>query len=170
MRILSLTQPWATLVAIGAKTIETRSWSPNYRGPLAIHAAKSLAPLGGRRGLHELLSRRVFGEALLAGGVRWEDQLPFGAIVAVCKIDGYAPTGHGVAAGDTVSYIDAAGRAAERVVGEQEHAFGDYSAGRWLWMLADVKWLSTPLPHKGGQGLRWVGDLMQLAIEDRVQP
>ena len=40
MKVLTLTQPWATLVAIGAKRIETRSWSTKYRGPLAIHAAK----------------------------------------------------------------------------------------------------------------------------------
>jgi hypothetical protein len=40
MKALTLTQPWATLVAIGAKTIETRSWPTSYRGPLAIHAAK----------------------------------------------------------------------------------------------------------------------------------
>ncbi len=40
MKALTLTQPWATLVAIGAKCIETRSWRTSYRGPLAIHAAK----------------------------------------------------------------------------------------------------------------------------------
>ncbi|MFL5577327.1 MAG: ASCH domain-containing protein [Gemmatimonadaceae bacterium] len=40
MKALTLTQPWATLVAIGAKTIETRSWPTHYRGEVAIHAAK----------------------------------------------------------------------------------------------------------------------------------
>lgn len=35
---LTLTQPWATLVAIGVKCIETRSWQKAYRGPLLIHA------------------------------------------------------------------------------------------------------------------------------------
>lgn len=39
MRILTLTQPWASLIAIGAKTLETRSWRTGYRGPLAIHYA-----------------------------------------------------------------------------------------------------------------------------------
>lgn len=38
MKAITLMQPWATLVAIGAKRLETRSWSTNYRGPLAIHA------------------------------------------------------------------------------------------------------------------------------------
>lgn len=40
MKALTLWQPWASLVALGIKTIETRSWSTQYRGPLAIHAAK----------------------------------------------------------------------------------------------------------------------------------
>ena len=42
MKAITLTQPWATLVAIGAKRIETRSWRTFYRGPLAIHAGKTL--------------------------------------------------------------------------------------------------------------------------------
>lgn len=41
MRALTIRQPWATLIARGAKTIETRSWSTKYRGPLAIHAGQS---------------------------------------------------------------------------------------------------------------------------------
>ena len=32
VKALSLTQPWATLVAMGAKRIETRSWATSYRG------------------------------------------------------------------------------------------------------------------------------------------
>jgi len=38
---LTLTQPWATLGAIGAKKIETRGWRHSLSGTLAIHAAKS---------------------------------------------------------------------------------------------------------------------------------
>lgn len=40
MKALTLWQPWASLVALGVKTIETRSWSTSHRGPLAIHASK----------------------------------------------------------------------------------------------------------------------------------
>jgi activating signal cointegrator 1 len=40
MKALSLTQPWATLVAIGAKCIETRTWHTFYTGTVAIHASK----------------------------------------------------------------------------------------------------------------------------------
>src|SRR5690348_15807140 len=40
MKGLPLRQPWAQLMAIGAKTIETRSWATGYRGLVAIHAAQ----------------------------------------------------------------------------------------------------------------------------------
>lgn len=38
MKALTLHQPWASLVALGVKTVETRGWATSYRGPLAIHA------------------------------------------------------------------------------------------------------------------------------------
>lgn len=44
VKALTLWQPWASLVALGVKTIETRSWSTKYRGPLAIHAAVRKPP------------------------------------------------------------------------------------------------------------------------------
>ena len=40
MKAISLWQPWATLIAVGAKRLETRSWESRYQGELAIHAAK----------------------------------------------------------------------------------------------------------------------------------
>ena len=48
MKAISLWNPWAALIRCGAKTIETRSWSTQYRGQLAIHAAKKRL----RRGAH----------------------------------------------------------------------------------------------------------------------
>lgn len=41
MRALSVRQPWAHLIATGRKTIEVRTWSVSYRGPLAIVSSKS---------------------------------------------------------------------------------------------------------------------------------
>ena len=38
MRVITLKQPWATLVAMGIKNIEFRSWKTNYRGKILIHA------------------------------------------------------------------------------------------------------------------------------------
>lgn len=42
MKALSLKQPWANLIALGWKTIETRTWRTNYRGPLLICASKTI--------------------------------------------------------------------------------------------------------------------------------
>lgn len=36
MPALSVKQPWASMIASGEKTIETRTWWTPYRGPLAI--------------------------------------------------------------------------------------------------------------------------------------
>ena len=50
MKALSLRQPWASLIADGRKTIETRTWRTRYRGPLAIHASAHPCgdlPIGG---------------------------------------------------------------------------------------------------------------------------
>ena len=38
MKALSVRQPWASLIASGRKTIELRSWSPRYRGPVLVLA------------------------------------------------------------------------------------------------------------------------------------
>ena len=40
MKAITIWQPWAFLLAMGAKQYETRSWETAYRGPIAIHAAK----------------------------------------------------------------------------------------------------------------------------------
>lgn len=41
-KALSLWQPHAQAIALGIKPFETRGWSTDYRGPLAIHAAKKV--------------------------------------------------------------------------------------------------------------------------------
>ena len=40
MRAITIWQPYASLVEIGLKQYETRSWKTNYRGPLLIHSGK----------------------------------------------------------------------------------------------------------------------------------
>lgn len=44
MKVLSLTEPYATLIKNGIKTIETRSWKTNYRGKLYIQASSTKIP------------------------------------------------------------------------------------------------------------------------------
>lgn len=162
MRAITLTQPWATLVAIGAKKIETRSWSTSYRGPLLIHAGAGLGPVGGVSGLQELCCSEPFqtvlrgqGQAHLLDPSFFANNLPRGAIVAVAKIFGCVPTESARHIGD-----DDDGWSTERAgerwpLTDRERAFGDYSPGRYAWLLADVRPLRTPVPCKGALGL-WV--------------
>lgn len=42
MKAITIRQPWASLIALGEKKIETRSWQTKYRGPILIHAGKSV--------------------------------------------------------------------------------------------------------------------------------
>lgn len=39
MKVLSIIEPWATLIKEKKKVIETRSWKTSYRGELYIHAS-----------------------------------------------------------------------------------------------------------------------------------
>lgn len=40
MKALTISQPFASLIASGEKWVENRTWETKYRGPLAIHAGK----------------------------------------------------------------------------------------------------------------------------------
>lgn len=48
MKALSIKQPWANMIASGEKTIETRTWSTDYRGSLLIVSSKTprIEPIG----------------------------------------------------------------------------------------------------------------------------
>jgi hypothetical protein len=137
MKALSVMQPWATLIALGAKRIETRSWSRSYRGPLAIHAS-------GRMNRDAILSLREprIREALTAGGYREGNGpasnpfgLPLGAVLAV------------------VTLVDVWRITQENVPNEPERIFGDYRPDRFAWRIEDVQRLPEPIPAKGWLGL-----------------
>lgn len=42
MKVLTIKQPWATLIMNGHKRFEFRSWKTKYRGELLIHAGKGI--------------------------------------------------------------------------------------------------------------------------------
>ncbi len=42
MKIISIRQPWASLIVDGMKDVENRTWSTSYRGPVLIHASATL--------------------------------------------------------------------------------------------------------------------------------
>lgn len=128
MKALTLTQPWATLVACGAKRWETRSWGTGFRGLLAIHAGK-----GFPRDARELCSESPFHEALERAGFEPARDLPTGAVVAVARLVSVRPTLPQLVA----------------ELGEQELAFGNYAPGRAMWLLEDVVELPVPIPCRG---------------------
>lgn len=136
MKVLSLTQPWATLVVIGAKHVETRSWETFYRGPLLIHASKGFP----RYAKNLCTWEPAFMDALADAGFD-VNSLPLGAIVGKVNMDGCRPT-HEVAPG----------------LSHREFLFGDYDPGRFAWMLASPERFATAIPAKGALGLwEWKG-------------
>ena len=164
-RVITLTQPWATLVAIGAKRIETRSWETLYRGPLLIHAAAGLGPVGGKFGLVDLCHTEPFNDVLQAAGIRRATRLPFGAIVARCELVDCVLTWPSWATVEPwfVGARKGVGQHHYEVpppANSNERAFGDYTPGRYAWLLADARPLATPIPARGQLGLwRWSGEL-----------
>ena len=42
MKVLTIREPWATLIINGFKCYEFRSWKTNYRGKILIHAGNGV--------------------------------------------------------------------------------------------------------------------------------
>ena len=49
MKVLTIKQPWATLIMQGDKRFEFRSWQTKYRGDLLIHAGKGIDKVAMKR-------------------------------------------------------------------------------------------------------------------------
>lgn len=138
MRAISLHQPWASLVALGFKEYETRSWSTQYRGKLLIHAAKLLTPtFEFKSSDHGWLDLRKHCEVL-----------PLGAAVAVCNLTDCIQM--------TASTIQSQP--------QLERSVGDWQPGRYAWKLENIQAIN-PIPARGKQGL-WIPDqdLIQQAL------
>lgn len=140
MIAISLWEPWATAIAIGAKQIETRHWPTHYRGPIAIHAAKTRDHADYFVG--DTILQPVFADA----GISNVSHLAFGCVVATCELlrcvrvedvrDGLSPL---------------------------ERRLGNYSDGRYAWRLANVVRLKKPIPAKGKQGF-WNWDESEAGV------
>lgn len=149
MKAITITQPWATLIAQGHKRIETRSWSTTYRGPLAIHAGKNLPSWVADfvRGEPEFTT--VLGD-LFDPGKRALGDLPRGFIVATCQLVAvkFIPLHD-----KGWDWIGPTGRRFHYPVTDRELAFGDFTVGRYAWLLDDVRPLEKPFPARGALGL-----------------
>jgi activating signal cointegrator 1 len=190
MKALTLWQPWASLVAFGVKTIETRSWSTKYRGPLAIHAAKKTVygPIGDcyaetyySNVVHD--NFRCYCEAdgvgppcthgadrapCLTKREKLVAMLPLGAVVATSRLVDVVPMVPRVPtvrfefenhAGEHRLFVDADQlwltnrRGGPPIETTAQLPYGDFSPGRYAWLLADTEPLDEPVPAKGRQGL-----------------
>lgn len=145
MLCLSLHQPWASLIAWREKSIETRSWYTPHRGLLAIHATKVVpsyvwAELHTNRLLYETVGKHWSGKML--------GELPRGSIIAVCRL------------------VDCQRITPRNLPDLPERAFGNYTFGRYTWILEEIQPLVEPIPARGNQGL-WEFDLTE-AIKQRT--
>ncbi len=139
MEALTIIQPWATLLASGKKRCETRSWKTNYRGEILIHAGKK-DPLWGICQMED----ETWGRVLLSFGLyenfnRFE-QFPVGVFVGKAKL---------------VNCVQIDSRIAELIRKQHpdEYAFGDFTPGRYAWVMEDAVLFKKPVPAVGKQGL-----------------
>lgn len=147
MKAISLLQPWATLVAVGAKRLETRSWSTPYRGRIAIHASKGFGPV-----YRFLAGEEPFRSALAAGGYQSPGELPRGAVVALATLVDCIPV-----TTTCGGFARFARRGNFDDIPASELPFGDFGPGRWAWVLEDVVRLEEPYPARGSLGVwTWI--------------
>ena len=137
MKALTILQPWASLIACGAKMIETRSWPTAYRGEIAIHAG--LADVKVDQEFNDICESVFYysGHGL---------HLPKGKVIAVATLADCTVM--------TKAIID---KLLESVRGRNELLFGAWEVGRFAWMLRDVRMIE-PVAAKGRQRLwEWEG-------------
>ncbi|MCG6137675.1 MAG: ASCH domain-containing protein [Nostoc sp. LLA-1] len=135
IKAISLHQPWASLIPMGLKKYETRSWSTNYRGPLLICAAKKTSR---EQKLYHQYFLTKYQELLTDTDnyVDWDD-LPFGCAVALVD-------------------LTACIRMTQTFINEQpqtELDTGDWRLGRFAWKLDNIRRIVPAIPITGKQGL-----------------
>jgi hypothetical protein len=144
MLCLTLTQPWASLLAHGWKRIETRSWTapPAAIGQrIAVHAAK-----GWTEDDRDICHAEPFRPALEEIGYGGPEHLERGVVLATAPLLGCVRVPHN---GVVKTYDVLHGV----TVTDDELAFGDFSPGRWLWVFGLPDLLPEPVPARGSLGL-----------------
>jgi hypothetical protein len=138
IRAYSLTQPFATLVALGYKFMETRSKRTHYRGPLLIHASSTR-----NRWSREACEKPIIAAILAKHGLTYKT-LPRGELLCRVELldmalitDQPAPAG--------VLTISPTGPE----LSETERAVGLYSEGRYAWLLSPPELLPEPVKASG---------------------
>ena len=145
MKALTLHQPWASLIAHGVKTIETRSWAPPARvigERIAIHA--------GKRVVRGTLSRGTREEIAQLYGPKWWERIPTGAVVCTAVLSDVRRV---VGRRGGVAQLSPSLGKDWRGSQVEVDPHGDFDMGRWLWILRDIETLDPPAPALGHQGL-----------------
>lgn len=136
MKALTISQPYASLIASGEKFVENRRWETLYRGPLAIHAGKGT----------QYLDKRELAA------------YPSGCVVAVAELISCMNIG-------TLRRIPRHQEIAAYRMTAGELLDHEHTEGPFCWILANVRELITPIPYKGAQGL-WDFDERNLTVEE----
>lgn len=126
MKVLSLKEPYATLIKLGKKKIETRSFKTNYRGELYIHASSTKIP-------------KVWKNNKDLMNLVKEETLNFGYIICKCNLVDCIYMDE--------EFLD------EIKKDKLELICGDYKLGRYAWILKDIEVLDKPLFAKGKLGI-----------------
>jgi len=126
MKVISLTEPFATLIKEKKKRIETRSWKTSYRGELYIHASSTRVPKEWKE--NKELMNLV------------QEELTFGKIICKCNL---------------VDCIEMTEEWIDKIKKEQqeEYACGIYEKGRYAWVLEKIEPLEEPITVKGHLGI-----------------
>lgn len=140
MKAITLHQPWASLVALGAKTIETRTWGTQFRGFLAIHSSSKLPALADEffwlpRVRSTFMER---GANSNRGHLTLED-LPLGRVLAVVRLVDVVRIEQGKALGEEVT--------------REELLFGNFAPGRFMWKFEGAIALPEQVQARGAQSL-----------------
>lgn len=135
MKALTLWQPWASAIAIGLKTIETRSWeAPTWLNGhrIAITAAKRNTPDLRRFWSEKVKSNPDFIARFACAGIAdWTD-MPLGGVVCIATL---------------VCSVSTSGKPPTDLhPGPHDGEWGDFSDGRYAWFLKDVVPVD-PLTH-----------------------
>ena len=146
MKVISILQPWASLVVLGHKKIETRSWKTKYRGELLIHASRREIKL------NEIgcdILTRVFKDCIPPNKYT---EIPYGAIIGKVNLIAVVTTEE---LGWTQSFSDGYSTewSIQEEINQQERAFGDYSPNRFCWLLSHPVLFDKPIPAKGQLGI-----------------
>ena len=121
MKVLSVKEPFATLITNGIKKIETRSWKTNYRGELFIHASG------------KTLAKEFLTNDFVINLIKDMD-MNYGNIICKCNL---------------VDCIYMDNKFIENIKKNQiEYNCGEYKVGRYAWIIDDIKPI-YPIPTNG---------------------